>query len=398
MLPNTTTIKIIFICSILALLTAYLSPNDPNAVCIQPGDVRTYGKSVVTVTGGSTCIDINTEDVFIPLGTTLNINVVVLNWQPGYIFPYPPENVDHKSSDIYEISTWVLNSQGKLSPYAYPGPIDDPTYGQAKWTRGEDLPLTDPNTWRDRLPSGDNQANTWREKFGDKWMLLGIFPGYVGIAPGTYVWVVKNTRTNKTWEILKITQRGRIDCENLVDGKCVAVVDDLPLMPPNPPMLITTGKVSTLIDRTGWSVTVDDTEQSNATKAEQYDKSHAIDADVTTIWHTKWTDPPTPMPHWIIVDMQNIHKVNSIIITPRPYDSTKPYSANSNVKDYKISVSTDNINWQLVHEGTLAFIDGASQKVEFTPTNARYIKLDILSASGNTPAVCLGDIKFTEIK
>ena len=108
-------------------------------------------------------------------------------------------------------------------------------------------------------------------------------------------------------------------------------------------------------------------------------------------------ESPVPMPHWIIVDMKTEHNVSSMIITPRPYDPAKAYSVNSNVKDYKLSVSTDNITWNIVKEGTLTFTEGGAQEVQFTPINARFIKLDVLSASGDTPAVCLGDLKFMEV-
>jgi len=52
-----------------------------------------------------------------------------------------------------------------------------------------------------------------------------------------------------------------------------------------------------VVDRSEWAIEVDDEETSDATKADRYQKAHAIDDDPTTIWHTRWVDPATPMPH-----------------------------------------------------------------------------------------------------
>lgn len=153
-----------------------------------------------------------------------------------------------------------------------------------------------------------------------------------------------------------------------------------------------------VMDRSEWAIEVDDEETSDSTKTALYKKEHAIDDDPTTIWHTRWVDPATPMPHWAKIDLGREAWVDSMIITPRPW--TGPdcvHCVGSNVKGYEVWVSKDDNIWARVAAGELAFVEGAPQTIEFSiPNLVRYVRLDVLSASGDKPAVTLGDIQITE--
>jgi hypothetical protein len=158
----------------------------------------------------------------LPLDSKPVYNVIVLGWSPFYVYPQVPATADHRSSDIYHIEVWRLDGANRI-PYALPGDANE-TYKPALYTRGEDLPFEDGPT------SG---LDTWGKKFGDQWMLVGIFPGYVGVNPGTFLWTSTNQRTGKEWEILRIVQRGHIVCPP-GETTCIGIDDEL--MPPNPPM------------------------------------------------------------------------------------------------------------------------------------------------------------------
>ena len=154
----------------------------------------------------------------LPLDSKPVYNVIVLGWEPFYLYPQVPASADHRSSDRYHIEVWRIDGINRI-PYALPGDANE-TYKPALYVRGEDLPFTDPH------------ANTWKEKFGDEWMLIGVFPGYVGINPGTFLWTSTNQRTGKEWEILRIVQRGHIVCPP-GETTCIGVDEALPTSPTN---------------------------------------------------------------------------------------------------------------------------------------------------------------------
>lgn len=172
----------------------------------------------------------------LPLDSKPVYNVIVLGWEPFYLYPQIPTGADHRSSDRYHIEIWRIDGNNRI-PQALPGDatrtreeaidagggIISPqagAYFPALYVRGEDLPFT------------DSHANTWKEKFGDQWMLVGVFPGYVGVNPGTFVWTSTNQRTGKEWEILKIVQRGHIVCPP-GETTCIGVDEALPKSPQN---------------------------------------------------------------------------------------------------------------------------------------------------------------------
>ncbi|KAK3170315.1 hypothetical protein OEA41_009702 [Lepraria neglecta] len=127
---------------------------------------------------------------------------------------------------------------------------------------------------------------------------------------------------------------------------------------------------SASISQTGWTVTVDSAQAGNP-------GTNAIDGSTTTFWHTEYNPVLAGLPHQIIVDMKSNYLVGSITYLPR-----QDGSFNGNIGEHVISLSTDGATFTTVALGT--YIDDTTLKTTtFTPTTARYVKLQALSEAGN---------------
>ncbi|WP_240122289.1 discoidin domain-containing protein [Streptomyces sp. MUM 2J] len=128
-----------------------------------------------------------------------------------------------------------------------------------------------------------------------------------------------------------------------------------------------------VLDRTGWTATASDEE----TIGEDGRAANVLDGSTATIWHSRWTGTPTPLPHTITVDMHSTAVVSALIYQPRTD------GANGRVGEYSISVSTDGKNWgSPVATGTLAD-DADAKSVGFSPQGARFVRLTAVTEAGN---------------
>ena len=96
--------------------------------------------------------------------------------------------------------------------------------------------------------------------------------------------------------------------------------------------------------RTGWTVQTD----SQETGAENGRASNVLDGNVATLWHTAYSAGSAAMPHWIVVDTGALREIAGFRYQPRAG------GANGTVNGYRLSVSTDRINWVKVSEGQLS--------------------------------------------
>jgi galactose oxidase len=118
-------------------------------------------------------------------------------------------------------------------------------------------------------------------------------------------------------------------------------------------------------------ITVDSQED-----AAGYAAINAVDGNPTTIWHTSFSSP-APFPHYFIFDLRTPLPVKALNYLPR-----QDNSANGNIGQHVIDVSTDNVTWTTVATG--AFPDNPDPKlVEFSETVARFVRLTSLSEAGN---------------
>ncbi|MFB7462514.1 discoidin domain-containing protein [Streptomyces sp. NPDC056224] len=127
-----------------------------------------------------------------------------------------------------------------------------------------------------------------------------------------------------------------------------------------------------VLDRTGWTATAGDEE----TGGEDGRAANVLDGNTNTIWHSKWTGTPAPLPHSITIDMQRTTLVSALVYRPRAD------GANGRVGEYSISVSADGRSWaNPVASGTLAD-DGTAKTLGFAPQGARFVRLTALTEAG----------------
>lgn len=115
----------------------------------------------------------------------------------------------------------------------------------------------------------------------------------------------------------------------------------------------------------------------------------AADGDINTYWHTVHNQfYLAPYPHDIQVGLNKEAKIKGIQYTPRQD------SAEGRIAKYEIYVSRDGKEWgKAVASGTFAN-SKETQTVEFIPCQARYVKLQALSAADGGKRAAVAEIKI----
>ncbi|MBW5481472.1 DUF1929 domain-containing protein [Streptomyces bambusae] len=127
-----------------------------------------------------------------------------------------------------------------------------------------------------------------------------------------------------------------------------------------------------VLDRTGWTAAAGDEE----TVGENGRAANVLDGNPSTIWHSKWTGTPAPLPHSITIDMKRTTVVSALVYQPR---SDGP---NGRIGEYAISVSPDGTAFGApVATGTLAD-DAGAKTLGFAPQGARFVRLTALTEAG----------------
>ncbi len=109
-----------------------------------------------------------------------------------------------------------------------------------------------------------------------------------------------------------------------------------------------------------------------------YEGGKAFDGISTTMWVTKWTDPPSPLPHEIQIDLEAFYSITGFRYWPR-----RDGYADGRIGQYELYISLDGVNWGTpVMAGT--FPDTAGEKeVRFAAITGRYIRFRALTEAGN---------------
>jgi galactose oxidase len=133
------------------------------------------------------------------------------------------------------------------------------------------------------------------------------------------------------------------------------------------------GYTTAVLPRAGWTVAAD----SQETSKPGYTAAAAIDGSAASFWHTKWSGTPSPLPHWLTIDMHEVVTVGGLTYLPRPATNR-----NGNIGQYQIHVSTNGTTWGTpVATGT--FADTSVEKtVSFPTSTARYVRLTALTEAG----------------
>jgi hypothetical protein len=98
---------------------------------------------------------------------------------------------------------------------------------------------------------------------------------------------------------------------------------------------------------------------------DSHNENAAVDGDIATFWKSRKASGKNKLPsEWIIVDLGSNFSIGKVALE---WDSN--YAI-----DYAIQVSEDNNAWATVYSTATA--DGGSDTITFTPTLARYVRLE----------------------
>lgn len=103
--------------------------------------------------------------------------------------------------------------------------------------------------------------------------------------------------------------------------------------------------------------------------------SNLVDGDPKTIWHSMYSVTVAQYPHWIDFDAHQQKEIKGITYLPR-----QDGGQNGDIKDYIISVSSDNEQWKEVAKGSFANNKTLKRVMFDKPQKARYIRFTALNA------------------
>lgn len=127
-------------------------------------------------------------------------------------------------------------------------------------------------------------------------------------------------------------------------------------------------EVSNRVPKAAWKIRSLSSEE---TSSENGAAANAIDGNLSTKWHSKYSSPAGVAPHFIEVDMGAEYQVSGFLATPRTDGKS-----NGLIRDFILQVSTDGNNWTgAAGGGWLPYWSD----VYFTPVSARYFRLTSIS-------------------
>lgn len=133
--------------------------------------------------------------------------------------------------------------------------------------------------------------------------------------------------------------------------------------------------VSVVIPRDQWNVTFVDSEESGR------EVSYMLDGNISTIWHSEWSQQQSPVPHQFEIDLGAIYEIYGFLYQPRQD------CCNGRISHYEFSVSMDGLAWQQIGVGKIdsksaaAFAGWVNPPLLFQ--RARYIRFVALREDSN---------------
>ena len=101
---------------------------------------------------------------------------------------------------------------------------------------------------------------------------------------------------------------------------------------------------------------------------------HALDGDLSTYWHTMWSgSPQCTCPHHLVIDTKQEREFTQIGLVQRKNDSWL-----GDIKNFTVSVSSDNQSWTEIGSGLGDRNTAEEQVFDVTPTKGRYLRFDFL--------------------
>lgn len=122
---------------------------------------------------------------------------------------------------------------------------------------------------------------------------------------------------------------------------------------------------------------------SDETASDGGGKDAVIDGDRNTFWHSMWDNGNAPLPHWVIIDMNETYDIEDIHTFRRQNSSDTKAGYYEICSDYDIDSNTG--NWQRVGSvlfSTTASISDHKLNLE-TPSSGRFLKLTLTESNRN---------------
>lgn len=125
-----------------------------------------------------------------------------------------------------------------------------------------------------------------------------------------------------------------------------------------------------LADKTGWKVIDCSSEE---TQGENGKAANAIDGNINTKWHTRYSGTAAEAPHYITIDMGKEMTIKGFLAMPRMDGNT-----NGLIRNYMFQTSSDGINWATVSSGSWLLY---ATETDFDKRKCRYVKLTCTSGT-----------------
>jgi len=121
--------------------------------------------------------------------------------------------------------------------------------------------------------------------------------------------------------------------------------------------------------------------------------AHAVDGDVDTFWHSRWSHDEAQPPHFLVVDYVQPLTIAGLIYTARTD------SKNGHIKDYEVYLSNDAKEWGTpVARGQFSD-DQPEETIRLPhPVIARYLKFVALSEQHGRPFATIAELEMIEGK
>lgn len=125
--------------------------------------------------------------------------------------------------------------------------------------------------------------------------------------------------------------------------------------------------VDNLMDKTGWEA-IEYSSEEAAGEGTNGRAQQTVDSDDDTYWHPQWYGSTAQLPHYIVVDMQEMKNVGG-------FEIKMGDNANRHIKAYDIYGSTDNSDWTLLCSDDNAPAKSSFRVILDKAADIRYFKI-----------------------
>ena len=125
--------------------------------------------------------------------------------------------------------------------------------------------------------------------------------------------------------------------------------------------------VDNLMDKTGWEA-IEYSSEEAAGEGSNGRAQQTVDSDDDTYWHPQWYGSTAQLPHYIVVDMQEMKNVGG-------FEIKMGDNANRHIKAYDIYGSTDNSDWTLLCSDDNAPAKSSFRVILDKAADIRYFKI-----------------------